>query len=237
MFNPNTMNTDLIMKRWSRLVNATGDIKDDSLKLSTAMVLENTQNAIDNQYRLNNSRGLLTEDLDTRSLGVGAAMGPYGDGSLSQTATTAPNHGDARVPSIVIPLIRRIYPNLIAHKLVGVQPMSGPIGMVFAYRAKYGHHGLGGAQGSDIEGTEIGYLHNHAGFTGKNSQENSFAYNDPQAQKGQAGIPDANKMAVGTNVRYDSVNQIARNPDLQQALRPGRRRYRPGDWKTLCGKS
>jgi len=40
-------------------------------------------------------------------------------------------------------MIRRIYPQLIAHKLVGVQPMQAPIGMAFAFRAKYGWRGNG----------------------------------------------------------------------------------------------
>lgn len=35
---------------------------------------------------------------------------------------------------IVIPMIRRVMPNVIAQQLVGVQPMTGPSGMVFSTR-------------------------------------------------------------------------------------------------------
>ena len=40
--------------------------------------------------------------------------------------------------SIVVPTCRRIYPELLAHEVVGVQPMSGPVGFAFALKARYG---------------------------------------------------------------------------------------------------
>jgi hypothetical protein len=128
--------------------------------MSTAVVLENAQRKIDERFKINNSRGLLTEafaGIDTMG-----AMGPYGTGpSIAGTAADG-NTGDARVPSVVIPMIRRIFPQLIAHKLVGVQPMQGPIGMAFAFRAKYGKNGYGAATTKD----EIGYLGVDAAHTG-----------------------------------------------------------------------
>ena len=137
-------NQAAIYKKWQPLIDCQGDIKDESVKMSTAIVLENVQSQIDEQYKIQNSRGLLTEAAGITTAG---AMGPYSAaGSISNTAG---QQGDARVPSIVIPMIRRIYPQLIAHKLVGVQPMQGPIGMAFAFRAKYGRNSSG------IEGNNI----------------------------------------------------------------------------------
>lgn len=167
------MSKEQIYNRWSRLINAGNDITDETIKVSTALVLENTQNAIDNNYKLQHNRGLLTE-----AIGTADAMGPYGtQGSIAGTATVDGN-GDARVPSIVIPMIRRIYPNLIAHKLVGVQPMNGPIGMAFAYRAKYGVNSRGEAGNNDYVGDEIGYLNVHADHTGQKQGANKFSYKD-----------------------------------------------------------
>jgi hypothetical protein len=130
-------NQEAIFSKWKKLVDCGRDIKDEALKLSTAIVLENAQALVDHQHKTANGRSLICE---AAPAGVGTlnAFGPA-DPSQSYANTT----GDARVPSIVIPMIRRIYPQLIAHKLVGVQPMQAPIGMAFAFRAKYGRFGRG----------------------------------------------------------------------------------------------
>ena len=152
-----------IYKTWKPMIDALNDIKDETLKVSTAIVLENTQSMIDRQHSIQNSRGLITEAAGITTAG---SMGPYGStGSLAGTAADGQT-GDARVPSIVIPMIRRIYPQLIAHKLVGVQPMQGPIGMAFAFRAKYGRFG-----NPDAMGKEIGYLNVYADHTGQPQNE------------------------------------------------------------------
>lgn len=44
---------------------------------------------------------------------------------------------DPNIPKIVIPMVRRVWPELIAHDIVGVQPMSGPSGFAFAARFGY----------------------------------------------------------------------------------------------------
>jgi hypothetical protein len=169
-----------IFKKWEKLINAEGDIRDEQIKMSTAVVLENAQRKIDERFKINNSRGLLTEAAIYGGDGLGNAgitavgtMGP-GEGATSIAATT----GDARVPSVVIPMIRRIFPQLIAHKLVGVQPMQGPIGMAFAFRAKYGKNGRGG----EMAGEEIGYLGVNAAHTGKPQTENKFGIKEDQGR-------------------------------------------------------
>jgi hypothetical protein len=47
---------------------------------------------------------------------------------------------DTGFQPITISMVRRFYPELIAHRICGVQPMTGPTGLVFAMRAKYGNH-------------------------------------------------------------------------------------------------
>jgi hypothetical protein len=39
--------------------------------------------------------------------------------------------GDYRLPKILIPMIRRTFPELITNEIVGVQPMAGPVGLAF----------------------------------------------------------------------------------------------------------
>ena len=171
----------VIFKKWEKLINAENDIRDEQIKMSTAVVLENAQRKINERYKINNSRGLLTEAAIYGGDGLGNAgitsvgtMGPHGN---SIAATAGPD-GDARVPSVVIPMIRRIFPQLIAHKLVGVQPMQGPIGMAFAFRAKYGKHGNGAAGVND----EIGYLSVDAAHTGAFQKETKFGVEEDQGR-------------------------------------------------------
>lgn len=164
-----------ILKRWQPLIDCQGDITDDSIKMSTAIVLENVQTQIDEQAQIRNSRGLLTEAAGIAGITTGGTMGPYG----TSIAATAGEQGDARVPSVVIPMIRRIFPQLIAHKLVGVQPMQGPIGMAFAFRARYGKNSSGGAH-SDYINDEIGYLGVHADHTGKVQGATKFGLGEDQ---------------------------------------------------------
>lgn len=168
MFFRGVQNQDQIFKRWSKLINCNDDIKSDVIKMSTAIVLENAQQLVDYEAKARGNRSLLCE---AAGVSTGGAMGP-GTPDTSYAATMRPDGstGDARVPSIVIPMIRRIYPQLIAHKLVGVQPMQGPIGMAFAFRAKYGRFG----RGANSQGDEIGYLNVNAAHTGKAQFANKF---------------------------------------------------------------
>lgn len=198
-----------IYKRWEKLINAKDDIKDDTIKMSTAVVLENVQEDIDRRYNIQNSRGLITEAI--AGIGTAGAMGPYtAAGSFTNTAG---QQGDARVPSVVIPMIRRIYPQLIAHKLVGVQPMQGPIGMAFAFRAKYGRNG----KQAGFENTEIGYLNSAAGFTGGPQQANKYGF--PPV----AGTPEGDVSPIapsGEHVRGDQ-GQLDLSKDYVNG-RPGK---------------
>lgn len=162
-------NQDQIFKKWSALINCQDDIQSDVTKMSTAIVLQNAQSKIDEQYKLRHGRGLLLEDAGISNAPV---FGPDSAAtSYAATARDGSGTGDARVPSIVIPMIRRIYPQLLAHKLVGVQPMQGPIGMAFAFRAKYGRFGRGP---NESFGKEIGYNNVNVAFTGKGQKVNKY---------------------------------------------------------------
>lgn len=189
-------NQNQIFQKWSALINCSDDIQSDVVKMSTAIVLENAQEKIDEQYKLRRGRGLLLEDAGLSNAPV---FGPdSAETSYAATARDGSGVGDARVPSIVIPMIRRIYPQLLAHKLVGVQPMQGPIGMAFAFRARYGRFG----RGPNSFGKEIGYLNVNPSFTGKaqfNNKYNNTAYTDD---------------TVGTEDGSDATDQQEATPDF-----------------------
>jgi hypothetical protein len=79
-------------------------------------------------------------------------------------------------------MIRRTFPELITNEIVGVQPMSGPVGLAFALRYKYEADALGakGIDGKDFTtgevdpskasgGKEVGYNYLDTRFTGASS--------------------------------------------------------------------
>jgi hypothetical protein len=67
------------------------------------------------------------------------------DGSTSASAI-------AGLRKIMIPMIRRVIPNAIATELVGVQPMTGPVGLVYSMRLKYQDSIAAPSAFSDIDG-------------------------------------------------------------------------------------
>ena len=95
-------------------------IKDPYKKAVTAVILENQIQAMQKES------GMLNETAPTNSVGTGG----YGAGA----AAGGPVAG---FDPILISLVRRSLPNLIAYDVCGVQPMTGPTGLIFAMRSTY----------------------------------------------------------------------------------------------------
>lgn len=110
------------VRRWADLLESKdyAPIKTKAAKEATAMLL-------DNQYRS------LTEAATNTSI-FGAANGLQG-GALTATDGYAP--GDNRLPKMLLPMVRRVYPALMSNETVGVQPMPGPVALGFALRYRY----------------------------------------------------------------------------------------------------
>ena len=152
---------DAVVERWNPVLEAGEDKMTEQVKLATALVLENTQRDFDKDTTLMESYGGGMGGQSSVPGGTGGgAFGTYSGG-----ASYGGSGNDARMPTIVIPTVRRIFPELLAHSVVGVQPMNGPVGFAFALRARYGANGgLGVA--SVPEGTELGYNMIDSTFTG-----------------------------------------------------------------------
>lgn len=160
---------DKVLKRWMPVIEAGGKINDEYRKIATAMVLENTQREFDE---------VLAESYPAGAFGA-QATSPAGNGGGAFGAYTAGTYGgaDARIPTIVIPTVRRIFPELLAHDVVGVQPMNGPVGFAFALRAKYGQHGvMGSAAARMTSANEIGYNTIDSAHTGTSGNAGTGAF-------------------------------------------------------------
>ena len=119
-------NAEKLQEKWSPLLNCEGleGIQDPHRRAVTAVLLENQERA------LNEERGFLSE-----APTMGAGTGGFGGGTYGTAAAGGPVAG---FDPVLISLIRRSMPQLIAYDLCGVQPMTGPTGLIFAMRSRYG---------------------------------------------------------------------------------------------------
>ena len=106
---------DRLIEKWSPVLDNedAGKIQDSHRKAVTAAILENQERAFAEEAAQNS--GMLAE----------AAPG--------NNTTSAANWNP-----VLIALVRRAMPNLMAYDVCGVQPMSGPTGLIFAMKARYG---------------------------------------------------------------------------------------------------
>jgi hypothetical protein len=105
---------DRIVEKWAPVLNeeTAGKIEDQHRRNVTAVVLENTEKALREQ-------GL--QETAANAAGAGTA------------ATGAADNWNP----VLISLVRRAMPNMMAYDICGVQPMSGPTGLIFAMKSKY----------------------------------------------------------------------------------------------------
>jgi hypothetical protein len=117
-------NAEALQEKWAPILNheGLGGINDAHKRMVTAVLLENQERA------LREEREFLSE-APTNSAGSSPA-------GFSGAAT--PGGPVAGFDPVLISLIRRSMPNLVAYDLAGVQPMNGPTGLIFAMRSRYG---------------------------------------------------------------------------------------------------
>jgi hypothetical protein len=147
------------------------EIADPYRRKVVATLLENQERAVREEY------GMLNE-VSVNSLGAGT-VSPAG--SALGSSNTA---GLAGFDPILISLIRRSMPNLVAYDIAGVQPMSGPTGLIFAMRSRY----------ENQAGAEALYYEPDAGFSG-GSDASVGAYGVRNAA-GSGGDAEGNNPAV-----------------------------------------
>ena len=116
-------NSESLQEKWEPILEHSeiDGIKDKYRKAVTSVLLENQERF------LKEEAGVLNEAAPTMSAGTAGFSG-------SSTAT-GPVAG---FDPVLISLIRRSMPKLIAYDIAGVQPMTGPTGLIFAMRSRYG---------------------------------------------------------------------------------------------------
>ncbi len=123
-------NRDLVAK-WGPILehSSFAPIMDQQKKSITATILENTERALREDSTAVSMTSLLMESPTNNTFGA-----PGAAGFSSNAAAGGPTAG---YDPVLISLVRRSMPNLIAYDIAGVQPMTGPTGLIFAMRSKY----------------------------------------------------------------------------------------------------
>jgi len=162
---------DRLVEKWAPVLNeeSAGSIGDRHKKAVTAVVLENTVKAIREERSQAN---FLTEAAPTNSTSAAANYDP-----------------------VLISLVRRAMPNMMAYDLAGVQPMTGPTGLIFAMKSLYKTTGSGATSGDEA-------LFNEAltGFSGDSNGTNGSA-----GPSGLSGVTDSNS---DSTINDDRVTNI-----------------------------
>ena len=119
--------SEQLQEKWAPILEHkdADPIKDSYKKAVTSVLLENQE-----QF-LRQERGMLAEASPTNNTGSGSSFAGFSSGATG----TGPVAG---FDPVLISLIRRSMPKLIAYDICGVQPMTGPTGLIFAMRSSYG---------------------------------------------------------------------------------------------------
>jgi hypothetical protein len=108
------------------------------------------------ESRWSDTKTALLEGLEGNKKSVMAATLENTRKYLSESATAgATSAGNvATLNRVILPVIRRVMPTVIANELVGVQPMTGPVGQIHTLRVRYADAFNGAAGGSTTAGEE-----------------------------------------------------------------------------------
>jgi len=200
-------NVEQLQEKWSPLLDYEGldPIKDSHRRAVTAILLENQEKT------LREEREFLFES-PTNSTASGTYAGFSGSSAAAGPA--------AGFDPVLISLIRRSMPNLIAYDLCGVQPMNGPTGLIFAMRSRYKTQG----------GTEAFYNEVDSAFSGQDSGfNNTSAWTNGAVGMGTTAqssgsnpsildATDANQQAynVGQGMRTDDAEALGDGDQFNQ---------------------
>ena len=148
-------NYQALVEKWGPILehDSFATIADQHKKSVTATILENTEKALMESGDLSASMTGLLAEAPTNAAGA--------DGFTADATATGPVAG---YDPVLISLVRRAMPNLMAYDIAGVQPMTGPTGLIFAMRSKY----------TNQAGAEAFYAEADTDFSGAGTHANTL---------------------------------------------------------------
>ena len=172
---------DRLTQKWAPVLNEGTEIKDAHKRAVTAVVLENQEKEFASQS------------------GQAVMLNEAAPGNATTSA--------ANWNPVLISLVRRAMPNMMAYDVAGVQPMTGPTGLIFAMKSRYGAGSTSSTEAlfneantafsGDSSVTQTGGPSGLAGLTDSNSD--SSIDNDRVGPSVASGMPTADAEALGAS--------------------------------------
>ena len=185
------MDTRQLQEKWAPVLNHgdLSEIKDSHRKQVTAQLLENQERALKEEH------SMLNEAAPINSVGADGLKSSHGSSGL------------AGFDPILISLIRRSMPNLVAYDVCGVQPMSGPTGLIFAMKSHY----------NDRDGAEALFNEPNPGFSAVGDASGGAAYNPLAGHVGEGGGGDGSGSAAAATNTAEGNNPAILNDSTTYA--------------------
>jgi len=175
-------NYQQLVEKWGPVLEHTSfaPITDNHKKSVTATILENTEKALmESGDTSANMSGFLAE----------TAANDAGTGGFGGSSTAAgPTAG---YDPVLISLVRRAMPNLIAYDIAGVQPMTGPTGLIFAMRSRV----------TSQAGGEVFYNEADTDFSGAGTHANALGAGSETTGTGM-GTTEAEALGDGNGTDF-----------------------------------
>ena len=188
------MRNEELMKKWAPVLehSALPAISDNHREAVTATLLENTEQSIKEGSSLGNS-GMLSE-------------------AAPSSNTT---DGLTDYDPVLISLVRRAMPNLVAYDIVGVQPMTGPTGLIFAMKSIFETAHTSGS-GNTVAGTTEALFDNiPTGYAGAGNETRD---GDGYTTATGTGMTTATAEAKGVGLAEGAPNTPA-NPIAEMSFK------------------
>ncbi len=197
--------SERLQEKWAPLLDYEGldSIKDSHRRAVTAVLLENQEKFLKEEAAFSSGINLMeTPNMNTNS-------GASSAGFSADATDAGPVAG---FDPVLISLIRRAMPNLVAYDLAGVQPMNGPTGLIFAMRSRYENQ-----SGSEtfFDEVDTAYSGQDAGFDLAGGQTDPLAGIGTTTQAGTnpavlnpVGTASSTAYNVGQGMRTDEAEAL-----------------------------
>ena len=202
-------NSEHLQEKWGPILDYDGldPIKDAHRRATTAILLENQEKELREEQSFLSEQP--TVNTGSTSSAAGFSAGATAGGPV------------AGFDPVLISLIRRSMPNLVAYDLAGVQPMNGPTGLIFAMRSRFktqsGSEALFNEADSAFSGQNEGFDVT-SGFTATGANNvglGTTAQNgsNPGALNATAAQTNATDYNVGQGMRTDDAEDLGTSGD------------------------
>jgi hypothetical protein len=195
-----------LVKKWEPILQEGSQIKTDKIRKATVIMLENQHNEMNEA---------------TSYMG-----GQMGTGAPTYSST------NAMFQKIAVPMVRRTFPELIAHDIVGVQPMTGPVGLAFALRFRGDSD-----YGNPATGIPTGGVANEIGYNNINNSYSSRTGTSPSGTAAEtvsaevwgsrlgSGVGDDFGIGRGSGLHIREVNMTIEKAEIEAKTRKLRSRW------------